>query len=390
MKYKEAEDIVDKKPILAAHSPKISIIIPLYNQQNYVQDAVQSVLNQSLQDIEVLVIDDGSTDHSAAVVRDFFAQDARVRLLSQENMGVSSARNRGIRQAVGEYIGFLDPDDLYPHRQVLAKLYQAALENQAIVCGGSHSELLVNGRINTDFTDKPELFGNSFSEAGFIRFADYQFDYGFQRFIYQREFLIENELWFEPFRRYQDPVWLCQVLAAAESFYAIPDITYSYRLGSAITSPWPLEKVTDFANAMIAELRFAESHTFAKLYNLISLHLLAHITNMLVPTISQQAPEATEQILRIFAELKPAMISAEKKQLIDFFWGLLNQFRNSSEQKNTAIERAELSIRELTHRLDTEKALTVELRESFNYRLGKALLKPVSFFVDKYNFHKNK
>jgi glycosyltransferase involved in cell wall biosynthesis len=88
---------------------KFSVIIPLYNKEREISRAVQSVLAQTIEAFELIVIDDGSTDTSAGKVREF--NDTRIRLITQENLGVSAARNRGLREAASEMISFLDADD---------------------------------------------------------------------------------------------------------------------------------------------------------------------------------------------------------------------------------------------------------------------------------------
>lgn len=98
---------------------KFSIIIPVYNKQDYLITTLQSVLNQIFTDYEVLVIDDGSTDDSVAVVMQF--SDPRIKLITQKNGGVSVARNRGIEEAAGQWICFLDADDWY-HPEYLSEL----------------------------------------------------------------------------------------------------------------------------------------------------------------------------------------------------------------------------------------------------------------------------
>ena len=90
--------------------PKVSVIIPTYNSANYLPAAIESVLSQSFQDFEVIVIDDGSTDNTAMVVRDY---EPRIRYFCQTNSGVSKARNRGIEESKGEYVAFLDSDDTW-------------------------------------------------------------------------------------------------------------------------------------------------------------------------------------------------------------------------------------------------------------------------------------
>lgn len=90
---------------------KISVIIPVYNTGKLIRRAVMSVLDQKAEELEVILVDDGSTDASGDICDSLAAEDARVRAFHQENMGVSSARNTGLRQASGEYVMFMDSDD---------------------------------------------------------------------------------------------------------------------------------------------------------------------------------------------------------------------------------------------------------------------------------------
>lgn len=102
--------------------PAVSVVIPLYNKSPYIARALNSVLSQTIQDFEVIVVDDGSTDNGAEVVKVF--NDPRIRLIQQKNRGVSAARNRGIEEAHAELIAFLDADDewMREHLRTLLRL----------------------------------------------------------------------------------------------------------------------------------------------------------------------------------------------------------------------------------------------------------------------------
>jgi len=111
--------------------PLFSIVIPLYNKEPYIAKTLDSVLAQELGDYEVLVVNDGSKDGGAATVRQYAEKDARIRLIEQENAGVSVARNTGIAHAQGQYVAFLDADDWWEPNHLtelktLAQTYPAA------------------------------------------------------------------------------------------------------------------------------------------------------------------------------------------------------------------------------------------------------------------------
>jgi len=92
-------------------NPKISVIVPVYKAEAYLRRCVNSILAQTFQDFEVLLIDDGSPDKSGKICDDYVKKDSRVRVFHKENGGVSSARNLGLDNAVGRYIAFVDSDD---------------------------------------------------------------------------------------------------------------------------------------------------------------------------------------------------------------------------------------------------------------------------------------
>ena len=92
---------------------KVSVIIPIYNAYDYLRPALDTVVDQTLREIEIICIDDGSTDHSLDIIKEYQKADERVRIVTENNAGVSTARNKGIIRTRGKYIIFLDADDFY-------------------------------------------------------------------------------------------------------------------------------------------------------------------------------------------------------------------------------------------------------------------------------------
>jgi len=89
----------------------ISVIIPVYNVENYLKECLESVINQSFEDLEILCINDESTDNSLNILKEYKNRDSRIQIISQENAGVSAARNTGLNNSTGDYIYFMDSDD---------------------------------------------------------------------------------------------------------------------------------------------------------------------------------------------------------------------------------------------------------------------------------------
>ena len=94
------------KQISPLNKVKVSVILPVYNQEKYLETAINSLRNQSLKDIEIICVNDGSTDNSLNILNDYVQKDARIKLINQKNQGPGAARNTGLKAAKGEYIAF--------------------------------------------------------------------------------------------------------------------------------------------------------------------------------------------------------------------------------------------------------------------------------------------
>ena len=104
---------------------KVSVVVPVYNVEQYLEEALRSLVRQTLHDIEIVVVNDGSTDGSLEIIRRFMENDSRIVLIDKENGGYGKAMNVGLDRAAGEYIGILEPDDYVP-LDMYEDLYEAA------------------------------------------------------------------------------------------------------------------------------------------------------------------------------------------------------------------------------------------------------------------------
>ena len=121
--------------------PKVSIIVPVYNCEEYLDEAIKSLLNQTLKEIEIIVVNDGSRDNSLLIANKYKDIDNRVKVVSQDNQGVSVARNFGLSIAKGEYIGFIDGDD-WIESDMYKTLYDVAIrDNLDLVISDFEQEL---------------------------------------------------------------------------------------------------------------------------------------------------------------------------------------------------------------------------------------------------------
>ena len=109
--------------------PLVSVIVPVYNVEKYLEKCVYSLLQQTYKNIEIILVNDGSTDESGKMCENLAQEDDRIKVFHKKNGGLSDARNYGVERATGEYIGFVDSDD-YVHERMYEKLLSAILRNE--------------------------------------------------------------------------------------------------------------------------------------------------------------------------------------------------------------------------------------------------------------------
>ncbi len=212
-------------------NPSVSVIVPVYNAEPYLRQCLESVLRQSLREIELICVDDGAEDASGAICEAYAAQDARIRVLHQENRGAGAARNAGLAAARGTYLAFLDADDLYAP-QALEKAYARAC--------GSGAEIVLFGAAYCDgegallFREEPNRrpLGNRtvFSAREAPRYFFQVTSCNTWNKLFRREFVLAHALRFQEIRTANDLCFVYAAMARAERIALLPEDLVRHRV----------------------------------------------------------------------------------------------------------------------------------------------------------------
>jgi glycosyltransferase involved in cell wall biosynthesis len=232
--------------------PLISIIIPVYNVEDYLRQCLDSVLDQTFTDYECILVDDGSPDSCPAICDEYAAKDRRFMVIHKENGGLSDARNVGIRTATGEYIVLLDSDDLLTDDNALTNLSDIIVKTKALV--------IFNSNITTFTID------NYSSRDGFNSNIDscrtMQFYTETQRrrialggcfFTIHHNLLLQQDLFFKKGILHEDEHWIPRVMCSVEKIAINHNTFYSYRKGREGSITENIEPKNCFSKILIIE-----------------------------------------------------------------------------------------------------------------------------------------
>lgn len=211
-------------------SPKVSVIVPVYNVAEYLGQCLDTILLQTLQDIEVICVDDGSTDNSLEILNTYAFLDERIKVIHQENAGPGAARNRGMKDATGEFVIFLDSDDFF-HPEMLEKMVAKAEEDESdvVVCGVTFFDDTTQQDIGEEIPDShfltssPIIPKEHFNDLFFCR------AWMWQKLI-RHSLLTKNDLQFPDFKFQEDIPFSYTMMALANKISLVPDTLVHYRL----------------------------------------------------------------------------------------------------------------------------------------------------------------
>ena len=218
--------------------PEISVIIPVFNKARYVRDCLSSLMNSRFLNMEIICVDDCSTDDSRAIIRNIAGQDSRVRLICQEhNQGASVARNNGIRHASGEFLFFLDADDMVIE-SILNEMISVGKEQGCDIVRGKITGVRDDGRLHL-LAAEPLLHDELKHNVIWQQEESLWYYWYFTANIYRTEFIRENCITFPTGIRNEDPFFLCRCFLNAANITLFPETVYHYRIGAEQTSKTP-------------------------------------------------------------------------------------------------------------------------------------------------------
>lgn len=200
----------------------VSIIIPVYKVEEYLDRCVESVINQTYTNLEIILVDDGSPDHCPQMCDDWAKKDDRIRVVHQQNKGLSGARNTGIREAKGDWLYFLDSDDEITHDCIELLVAPLRMRQFDFVMG--YYEIIGN-----KYLPPQEVVGELLGRKNIAKaYSANKWHQMAWNKLCNREFIIDNDLYFKEGLIHEDELWSAELACTAESMYVVDKVTYLY------------------------------------------------------------------------------------------------------------------------------------------------------------------
>jgi len=199
--------------------PKVSVIVPVYNAEHYLRQCLDSICAQTLRELEIICVDDGSTDGSSEILKEYAVRDSRIQVITQENGGAGAARNRGLQAAAGECLLFLDSDDFF-EPDMLELAYEQLQKYRAdfVVFDSDQYHMDQNKFVKVDWNlriqDVPPYMPFTYRELTdniFLSFVGWAWDK-----LYCREFVLKHKLKFQEQRTTNDMLFVFSALVLAK------------------------------------------------------------------------------------------------------------------------------------------------------------------------------
>jgi len=245
----------------------VSVIMPVYNAEKYLDSAVNSVLSQTYKDFELICVDDGSTDRSLQILNNLARNDNRIAVIHQANNGICAARNAGLKRANGEYVAFIDCDDLYMEN-LLEDNYAIAKKYHAdIVHFGAffpQSEEMVGSEIKKELVDESSLVRYTISDI-LKEYSSFRPKYlaNVWNGLYKRELIEKNDIKFNVFYKFSFEDWMFNIetLFKCHVFVFNPARYYVHfvRINYSVSQKWNLNRLESYVDGKNKEISLCKN-----------------------------------------------------------------------------------------------------------------------------------
>ncbi|MCI8561279.1 MAG: glycosyltransferase family 2 protein [Dorea sp.] len=286
----------------------VSVIIPIYNGERHLEECLDSCLEQTLRSIEIICINDGSTDNTEKILNKYVERHENIVILNQKNQGSGAARNLGIKHANGEFAAFMDSDDFYPDKDALKKLYNAAIENKVFVCGGS-ALFLNDGKVNQSDTRM------CFHENKIMKYREYQSTGGFTQFIYNTCFLKDNKIIFPDYRRYQDPPFFVETMTKAGKLYVIRDWIYAVRNTDKFVQYNNADIMIGILSGIRDVLKTSHANQFEMLHTNMVINLMGTYISFVYKLIYNKKKNVRKYYEEALAEIDESLLEHDSRKI---------------------------------------------------------------------------
>ncbi len=356
--------------------PKVSIIIPCYNVEEYLRECLDSVAAQTLKDIEIICVNDGSTDNSLAIINEYVHKDSRFVVIDKPNSGYGNTMNRGLDAATGEYIGIVESDDFVPH-DMYEKLFNVATAHQLdFIKADFYRFARENGKLKLEYNELS--YGNKHLCNKVINPAEhpeiFKFIMNTWSGIYKKTFLDQYHIRHNetPGASYQDNGFFFQTFCQAKRVWFLNKPFYMNRRDNPNSSVKNKEKVFCIRDEYDFIRKFLESKpellkTFVHVYAMKKLHSYNF-------TVDRVADEFKPMFLEHYsAEFGKMMAAGELDQALftEIEWNNLNMIiADPVEYYEEYKRRKKKSFKELYK--ETQRELN-DVRTSNSYRIGRVV-----------------
>lgn len=207
---------------------KISVIMPVFNVEKFIRQSIDSVLNQTYKNLEIILVDDGSKDSSGKICDEYCKNDERIKVIHKENGGLSSARNAGLDIATGKYVMFIDSDDFYEENSCEV-LYKEIENKQADFVSGNYIHVTYDGIKWTNPQFDIEVYNNFKLDIDDYQRSFFVMNSVVWNKIFRREFIEKHKLRFVPKALAEDAIFSTYCYVHTDKGYFINNIVYNYR-----------------------------------------------------------------------------------------------------------------------------------------------------------------